>query len=235
MRWETEKLQFGGKFKDQVSTFGVVGHECTMNDRITVIQSWFRFLIFVLSSHHTWEETFNPRLLLLLFLFVIDGAHLSFESFTSFSLYFMGAKLEVKSPQILVYDHVTNFVFFRFVFLLLDPLYQVFEHGNVVVKCRQRWVTIEVRKKHLLFDLLDGSLFTNKFFQAHNFKYISLTVLSVEAKEWIVALFVEIVRFLSWWPCPVLVDMIEVFGCVCINMSPNCDVLILVHILIGAL
>ena len=81
-------------------------------------------------------------------------------------------------------------------------------------------MTEEGAVQYLLFDLFDHFHRAKLLLQTHQFVEICLWEFPIEAKERVVALLIQLVRLDILFPKPVLIDIVELFGHVGIDMRP---------------
>ena len=114
---------------------------------------------------------------------------------------------------------VLIFVFLSWEFIF-KPTFDNLKDLDVSKEYLEGWMTKEGAEKYLLFDLFDNFQRAKLLFETHQFVEICLWELPVETKEWVVALLAQLVRLKIIFPEPILIDMVEIFGHIRIDMRP---------------
>ena len=154
MSWKTEFLQVCGNLKNQISTLGIIWYESSVDQRIAI---WFklRLMIFIrdpiaIECSENVVTGLSGSLLLIIIFLVRSRAYLRaiiyscpyrIKGFGSIDL--MTNELVVQPSKSLVFELITILIFLHLV-VLLDPLYDVLEDGEVFEEDCERWIGVEV-------------------------------------------------------------------------------------------
>ena len=160
-----------GYLKNQVSTLGIIWHESSVDQWIAIRFKLKLIIIIGDPVAIAWSENVATGLfgglLEMIFALVKSRACLRGFRFSCIkclgSIDFVANELVVQPSKSLVFKLVSIFIFLHLM-VLLDPLHNVLEDGEVFEKDCERWIGVEVTEQDLLFNLLDCHLLPDELF-----------------------------------------------------------------------